>query len=207
MAGSTDRRTLRRERTRARIMEAAQVLISERGFHDVGVLEITEAADIGTGTFYNYFPSRDELLAAVAEESMEQVGAALDRHLSVLDDPAETYAGSLRHLVLHALTDRVWGGLFVQMGAAHPALMRTMGRRCRRDLVRGIEAGRFMIEDVDLAVNCTFGALVSALQGELNDEHPGRCDKLFARAMLRMVGVTHDDATEVTNRPLPTLSA
>lgn len=203
MTRTDDRRSRRREQTRERLINAARGLMAERGFTEVGIAEITAAADLGTGTFYNYFPSREHLLAAVAEDSMEKVGDALDRQVSGLADPAEAFAGSLRHLVRHALTDRVWGGFLVQMGAAHPALLRILGPRAQRDLLRGVETGRFSIEDLDLATTCTFGSLVAAIQLAMESEHRGEADQLFARAMLRMVGVPADEATEVAARELP----
>lgn len=207
MAEIEDRRTKRREQTRARLIKAARELMSLRGFTEVGIAEITEVADVGTGTFYNYFSSREELLTAVAEDSVENIGDALDRDVSVLEDPAEAFASSLRHLVRYSLNDRVWGGFLVQMGAAHPALLRILGPRARRDLLRGVEDGRFCIDDLDLATTCTFGSLVAAIQLALETEVRDDCDQLFARAMLRMVGVPADEATEVASRKLPDIHA
>lgn len=185
-----------------RLIDAARKLIAERGFTDVGIAEITAAADLGTGTFYNYFSSREQLLAAVAEDSMDKVGDALDRDVSGLEDPAEAFASSLRHLVRYALTDRVWGGFLVQMGAAHPVLLRILGPRARRDLLRGVEVGRFSIDDLDLATTCTFGSLVAAIQLAMESESRDDWDQLFARAMLCMVGVPADEAAEVSARAL-----
>ena len=203
MVKTEDRRAKRRERTRARLIDAARTLLAERGFTEVGIADITEAADLGTGTFYNYFSSRDQLLAAVAEDSMEKVGDALDRRVSGLEDPAEAFASSLRHLVRYALNDRVWGGFLVQMGAAHPALLRILGPRARRDLLRGVEARRFSIEDLDLATTCTFGSLIASIQLAMESEPRDDRDQIFARAMLRMVGVPAEEASEVAARTLP----
>ena len=203
MVKTEDRRAKRRERTRARLIDAARTLLAERGFTEVGIADITEAADLGTGTFYNYFSSRDQLLAAVAEDSMEKVGDALDRRVSGLEDPAEAFASSLRHLVRYALNDRVWGGFLVQMGAAHPALSRILGPRARRDLLRGVEARRFSIEDLDLATTCTFGSLIASIQLAMESEPRDDRDQIFARAMLRMVGVPAEEASEVAARTLP----
>lgn len=177
--------------------------MAEHGFTEVGIAEITTAANLGTGTFYNYFSSRDQLLAAVAEESMEKIGDALDRDVSGLEDPAEAFASSLRHLVRYALNDRVWGGFLVQMGAAHPALLRILGPRARRDLLRGVEARRFSIEDLDLATTCTFGSLIASIQLAMESEPRDDRDQIFARAMLCMVGVPADESTEIAARALP----
>ncbi|WP_043845792.1 TetR/AcrR family transcriptional regulator [Crystallibacter crystallopoietes] len=199
------RQQRRREQTRARLIDAAKNLMAERGVESVGISEITEAADLGAGTFYNYFQSRDEIVEAVAEASIESVGAALDRLTADMPDPAEVFAASLRHLVLRATTDPVWGWFIVRMGAAHPKLIEILGPRAARDLRRGLDAGRFSIPDTDIATSCTFGSLISALHLVLSTDRPEGTDELFARTMLAMVGVDAREAEEIAARPLPAL--
>jgi AcrR family transcriptional regulator len=63
----TDRRQRRSEENRARIFEAAVKLFAKHGFTNVTVEQITEAADVGKGTFFNYFPTKEHLLVAMAE--------------------------------------------------------------------------------------------------------------------------------------------
>ncbi len=42
-------------------------LVAERGLPNVTVEDITEAADVGKGTFFNYFESKDQVLGVMAE--------------------------------------------------------------------------------------------------------------------------------------------
>lgn len=179
--------------------------MSERGFGDVAITDITGEADLATGTFYNYFASRDEVLDVAARESMEFVGDTLDRTISGLEDPAVVWSMSLRHLIRYALGEPIWGRFFVRIGAAHPALLETFGPRARRDLQRGIDEGRFQIDDLDLAVTCTFGALIAAVERGLSHPEIDDQDERFAKAMLRMVGVEPAEAQRVAGLPLPEL--
>ena len=57
----------RKARTRAALIRAAQTLIAE-GRTNVPILEITQAADVGMGSFYNHFESKDGVVLAVAED-------------------------------------------------------------------------------------------------------------------------------------------
>lgn len=57
------------QRQRERIIEAAAACFSERGYHQTSVQEICDAARLSKGGLYTYFPSKDELLAAVVQES------------------------------------------------------------------------------------------------------------------------------------------
>jgi AcrR family transcriptional regulator len=179
--------------------------MAERGVEAVGLADITDAADLGAGTFYNYFQSRDEIVEAVAEASVESLGASLDALTAEMADAAEVFAVSLRHLVLKAITDPLWGWFVVRLGVAHPQLIAILGPRAARDLRKGVASGRFSIPDVEIATSCTFGALLATLHLVLSTNVDQGTDELFAQTMLSMVGVPFDEAREIASRPLPPL--
>src|ERR1700749_588649 len=85
----------RKQRTRAALVKAAQRLIAE-GKINVPVLEITRAADVGMGSFYNHFDSKEQLFEAAIADVLDAHGAMLDRLTAPMDDPAETFATSFR---------------------------------------------------------------------------------------------------------------
>ena len=67
----------RKMRTRAALIRAAQGFIA-RNRMDVPVLEITQAADVGMGSFYNHFGSKEELFEAAVTDALDRFGALLD---------------------------------------------------------------------------------------------------------------------------------
>ena len=62
---SVGRRNRRAAETRLRLFRCALQLVAERGLPRVTVEDITEAADVGKGTFFNYFESKNHLLATI----------------------------------------------------------------------------------------------------------------------------------------------
>lgn len=92
------RRERRRAATRERIFRAALRLFARRGFLETTVEEITEAADVGKGTFFNYFPGKEHVLAGFAEVQAAKVARA-QKSLKAGKKPLR---GVLRGL-LHAL--------------------------------------------------------------------------------------------------------
>lgn len=70
------RRERRRAETRERIFRAGMELFAERGFFSTTVEDITEAADVGKGTFFNYFPSKEHVLSVLHEIQLKKVGQA-----------------------------------------------------------------------------------------------------------------------------------
>jgi AcrR family transcriptional regulator len=73
------RRERRRVETRERIYRAALDLFAERGFMETTVEDITEAADVGKGTFFNYFPTKEHVLATYGAERVATVERALQQ--------------------------------------------------------------------------------------------------------------------------------
>src|ERR1700742_4619327 len=64
---TADRRTRRSAETRERIFHAAMRIFAEKGFAETTVEDITNAADVGKGTFFNYFPSKEHILIAFSD--------------------------------------------------------------------------------------------------------------------------------------------
>lgn len=94
------RRERRRTETRERIFRAALDLFAERGFMETTVEDITEAADVGKGTFFNYFPTKEHVLATYGAERLATVEHALQEAkkgerpvMDVLRDLATGIAG------------------------------------------------------------------------------------------------------------------
>jgi AcrR family transcriptional regulator len=68
-----NRRERRRQETRDRILRAALDLFSERGVMATTVEDITNAADVGKGTFFNYFPTKEDILAHLCQLKMGKI--------------------------------------------------------------------------------------------------------------------------------------
>jgi len=92
------RRERRAAETRVKLFRCALALIAERGLANVTVEGITEAADVGKGTFFNYFPTKEHVLGVMAEIQLGKLEEAAARAA----DGAEPL-----HDVLHRLVRRL----------------------------------------------------------------------------------------------------
>ncbi len=79
IAPRTGRRERHRTETRDRLYRAALALFAERGFLETTVEDITEAADVGKGTFFNYFPTKEHILAEFGGQRTAAVERALQQ--------------------------------------------------------------------------------------------------------------------------------
>jgi AcrR family transcriptional regulator len=92
------RRERRAAETRVKLFRSALALIAERGLAGVTVEDITEAADVGKGTFFNYFPTKEHVLGVMAEIQLGKLQEAAAR----VDAGSEPL-----HTVLHRLVQRL----------------------------------------------------------------------------------------------------
>src|SRR5258708_34777099 len=77
----------RKRETRARLLDAALRLMAEKGMEGVAINEITEAADVGFGSFYNHFESKEAIYATLVDNVFEEFADMLDRLTAGLSDP------------------------------------------------------------------------------------------------------------------------
>lgn len=198
-ANRTDRR---RAETRRRLLAAARELFAEQGVGATRTGEITERADVAAGSLYNHFADKDEIVEALLREIAEEQGAFLDEVTAEIDDPAAVVSFAHRHFVRLARTDPGFGGLAIRLDASHRLMTEALGHRAARDIDRGIESGRFHIEDRDAAVFATGGALLGTIRGVVDGALGERADETHAAFVLRMLGVEPGEADEISRLPM-----
>lgn len=204
--GRVDRRKVR---TRRAMVDAAVRLISEGRGERATVQEITEEADIGFGSFYNHFESKEQLFATAAGEMLEQWGQLMDEATAGIEDPAEVFATSLR--------------MSGRLGWTHPDLARflagagleTLRRpdglapRALRDIQLAQAAGRFAPGVAEVGLSAVAGGLIEVLR--LRAEDPESMTEAavddLARGLLRYFGLSDDDAAAIVAKPLPSYDA
>jgi len=64
-------------RTRARLLEAAERVFAEVGYHDASIVKITEAAGVAMGTFYLYFGSKKDVFDELVRDLNRRVRHAM----------------------------------------------------------------------------------------------------------------------------------
>jgi AcrR family transcriptional regulator len=89
-----DRRARRSTEIREKLFRAALTMFAKKGYADTTVEDITNAADVGKGTFFNYFPSKDHILLAFGEMQFAKLQAAVEEARKS-STPTETFFRSL----------------------------------------------------------------------------------------------------------------
>ena len=203
--GRPNRLERRKQRTRVALIKAAQRFIAA-GKPNVPVLDITQAADVGMGSFYNHFDSKEQLFQAAVTDVFDAYGAVLDS-LPEVEDPAETFARSFR------LAGRFWlrpqeCRVLLNVGMGPILSDRGLAPRALRDIIAANRAGRFHVADPQLALAMAAGTLLAL--GQLLQDQPERDDAQasdqMAEDLLSIFGVPAAEAREICSRPLPDIA-
>jgi AcrR family transcriptional regulator len=78
-----------KEEKKANILEASIKVFAKKGVAKTKISDIAEAADIGKGTIYEYFRSKDEIFVASFHFFLEKVDSVISRRLNRISDPLE----------------------------------------------------------------------------------------------------------------------
>lgn len=196
----------RKARTRDALVKAAQGFLA-RGSTNAPVLEITQAADVSNGSFYNYFDSKEELWQAAIDAALESAGDYLDSLTIDLDDPVEKFTQSFR---LSGRLFRLEPQLSLVLLNSEAAAFSAAGGlapRSRRDIESASAQGRFDVDDADLALAIVAGSLLS--MGRLLLAEPERDEATTVdgttERVLRALGVSADEAQRLCSIELPAL--
>ena len=197
----TDRR---RERTRGALLGAARKFLSE-GRSAVSIQEITDAADVGFGSFYNHFESKEQLFDEAVRSVLQVYSEMRDDIVGLYGDPAEVFAVSFR--MTGRLQRQVPEMVRVLLHSGLSVLLREEGLapRARRDIIAAQEAGRFEPMDPDMAVMAAGGALLGLLQmlDARPDADAGALADEMTFHMLRMFGMNKRSARKLVSEDLP----
>jgi AcrR family transcriptional regulator len=195
----------RRQQTRDKLLGAARAVMARKGADAATIQEMTEAADVGFGSFYNHFESKEAIVEAIMAETVETFGNALDRISQAVTDPAEVLAASLRYGVERSIIEPDWGWFLVHSGLSAHQVRFGLGVRLARDIRLGVESGRFQVDDLEATMFAVGGTVLSImaarLEGELESEAPERA----ATLALNLLGIPNPEAREIAHRPLPPL--
>lgn len=208
----------RKRATRAKLLDAAFKLMAERGMDGVAINEITEAADVGFGSFYNHFESKEAIYDELMNSVFEEYARYMDELIRDVADPAAQVSFSIRSSILRAREEPVWGKFLLREGYSARALSRGLGQFLLRDLMKGVSAKRFQAPDLLMAFisagSLVLGAIAAdaesgSLRGPLGeplrklgltlDNLPERA----ATAVLVMLGIPAKEAAAIASLPLP----
>jgi AcrR family transcriptional regulator len=195
----------KRRDARTRIIIAAEALMRSQPVDAVTIQDITEAADIGHGTFYLHFKSKYEVLVPIIQQMASDWDAVLQQNLRDVDDPAETLAISTRHMARIIIGDPLWCWFLKHSGVPVEDMREAVGSFGGRDLGKGLFSGRFHLPEVAIGSGFLLGAFVNSLLTSLKADDPALTIDQAVEMILRVLGLDQAEAKLIAHRELEPL--
>jgi AcrR family transcriptional regulator len=153
-------------RNRQRVLDAAQDCFGKDGLQ-AQMDDIADCAQVGVGTVYRHFPTKEALLQALAGDYFARQAETAEAALEV-DDPWEAFSGYMRRAANLLAENRA----LAQVAADRPEVMKDAAQAADADvgffatleklIVRAKDAGvlrdDFQVEDIP-AIMCSLGSL------------------------------------------------
>jgi AcrR family transcriptional regulator len=183
-----------RAQTRLSLVHAARDLVLDRGAYpgrheNISISDITRHAGVATGTFYNYFQTKQDVFEAVLEDYRESFKVELQSLREELKDPATIVATTLKFYFRQSRDNEMWNSFVTYSGLPGEHILHQEESQCLSDIERGIQAGRFKVTDVSFAQNLIIG-MVKHVNREMSEGNLGRTAMNdTTQYILRMLGL------------------
>ena len=133
----------KRERTRAALLDATVQLIAEKGMEAVKINDITTAAGMANGTFYNYFNDKDEVLREAAYSVASAVSQQLDREMKAITDAPTRVVRATKNFISIILQKPEWAFILLENKHTLPGLRDDVAQYLQADLELGVAQNKF----------------------------------------------------------------
>jgi AcrR family transcriptional regulator len=197
----------KRQRTHQALIDATRKLAGSSGLENVSVQEITELADVGLGTFYNYFQHKEAVFDAVLAELQRDFDEHLEKLRTNLKDPAMRIAAILKFTLEQAMLNEEWYLFCKHSTTMRGEILHQQQEQFEADLLAGVKAGRFRIGEVGFTCNLITGMLRHIILEMQKGTMPAVQANESVRSILRMLGLTDMIARALSQNPLPAASA
>jgi AcrR family transcriptional regulator len=201
------RRDRRKAEARRRLLDAARQLIADGGVKGLRISDVTEYADLGFGTFYTYFDTKDALIEAVVAEALTRLASTIGGAALECSDPAEAASVSYRRFLRFGVDEPQLARVLVELDRAGDIFESAITPWARETLERGASSGRFDVSNIELSLTTVAASALAAIRAILAGRlDPGAAtESSGAEMMLRGFGLDADAARTIAHRELPPL--
>jgi AcrR family transcriptional regulator len=198
----TSRGTRSRENTRRKLIDAAQRVMSEKGVEQTTIADITEAADVGFGSFYNHFSTKEDIVYTIATLRAGEFIGMVRKIMANETDMATALSFNIKAFLSKAVADPIWGWFVIRTQGLMEEIDALFSNEIRNDLKRAVSEADLDIH-VETATRITLGALFGVLRPLLEKTMPITAIPETCESLLRLYGVDHDKARQLSTLPLP----
>ena len=175
----------KRERTRSELIAAGLQVLADKG-KSLTISDVVARAQVSNGTFYNYFADRNELIDALAEQSLVSL-AALAAIETTDQDPARRFVVATGRGLKRAAGDPTWGRAILRLTDERRSFRNEIHRYLREDLEAGFEQDRFEFGADEVTLDLVTGLITMSIRRIVRgDASPGHIEFVLERALTTL---------------------
>lgn len=125
--------------TRRRLLESAERLFGQKGYHNTSVVDITQAAEVGHGTFYLYFKGKEEIFRELVRHLNHELRKTIAAAVEGIDDRLEMERKGFQTFFDFARDHRNLYRIIHEAEAVDPELPRWHYETLAKGYTRGLE--------------------------------------------------------------------
>jgi len=207
--GQVGRVTRRRAIVREKLLKSAYSLMSKVGVEKTSIQDVTNLADVGYGTFFNHFKTKDDLTLSVIDCLITNIGRRND--ISTIEiktkHPAEVVCRSVRLVIRELVKKPIWGWLLLRPDILVSRMRTKLYPFGMRDFKVAIKNKRFIIANDEVDIG--WSVLIWILAGCAKDIQDGYIsedrERVYSELSMRAMGVSLEDARRLSKKSIPDL--
>lgn len=184
----------KRERTRAALLDAAVAVIAVKGMEAAKISDITTAAGMANGTFYNHFKDKDEILRETAVRVAAEIGRELDEEMSGVENAVTRVVRGTLGFVHLLLAEPEWAAVLMDGAGQLSEVRKDMMQYLRGDLERGLAQGKFDIEVSQFLLDQVASLIAVAIRKQLVTKKDLGVTRQVCESVLRLLGLSPSKA-------------
>lgn len=175
-----EKREIKRERKREKILEAAAELFSTKHYHEVMMDDVAKLISVAKGTVYNYFTSKEELYFTIMHTRMENLLSLLKQKIESEQNSIDSLRAFVIHLYMFMMKHRKFFLIYQRETLNKQnsfcedllSLEKQMKQMILQIVSRGEVNGVFRKVDEEFVISLIFGSIYGAVQRGINENIP-----------------------------------
>lgn len=172
-----EKREIKREKKKEKIMEAAAELFSAKNYHEVMMEDVAKLISVAKGTVYNYFTSKEELYFTIMKTRMESLLYLLKQKTESQKNSIDSLRAFVVHLYMFMIKYRKFFLIYQKESLNKQntfcedllSLEKQIKQLITQIISKGEEEGVFRKVDEEFAISLVLGSVYGAVQQGINN--------------------------------------
>ena len=175
-----EKREIKREKKREKILDAAAELFSNKNYHEVMMDDVAKLISVAKGTVYNYFTSKEELYFTIMKTRMESLLTLLKQKIEAEQSSIDSLRAFVVHLYMFMMKNKKFFLIYQRESLNKQnsfcedllSLEKQMKQMITQIVSSGEKEGVFRKVDEEFAISLILGSVYGAVQRGISNDFP-----------------------------------